>query len=111
MGNFAVALVLLSIVIIFTGVNSVVICNICDDIIRLIDENKLEEACRKWEENYEYIAIFVRDAEIDVVNAEAKELKEGIPYEDAEAEAGKIKFRDSVLEIIYSEKPSFQDIF
>ncbi len=111
MENFVLAIVLLSIVVVFTGVNSVVICNICEEIISLAENGYYEDACRKWEESSGYIAIFVRDAEIDVVNAEAKELKSSIPFEDAEAEAGKMRFIDAVTEIIYSEKPSFQDIF
>jgi len=111
MGNFVLAIVILSIVILFTGVNSFVICDICEEIISLADNGYYEDACRKWEESSKYIAIFVRDAEIDVVNAEAKELKASLPFEDAEAEVGKMKFVDAVAEIIYSEKPSFQDIF
>lgn len=111
MGNFVFATVLLAIIIIFTAVNSVRICDICDDMLALIDAGNTEEAIALWSEERDYLAIFVRDAEIDVVSAEADALGESIALEDGEAEMGAMRLREAITELRNSEKPSFQDIF
>ncbi len=111
MGNFICALVLLAVIIIFTAVNCTMICNICDDMIALIDEGKIDEAVKLWEEKRTYIAIFVRDAEIDVVTAEAGALGESIALEDGEAEMGRLRLRDAVIELKNSEELNFEDVF
>ena len=111
MENFAIAVILVSLTVIFIAFNCFYICSVCDDIISLIDENKTEEACRLWNERRNYISIFVRDAEIDVVDSEASALEEETPQEDGEAPASAMKFREAVLEIKNSEKPTFLNIF
>lgn len=111
MGNFIFATVLLSIVIIFTGVNSFIICELCDEMIELIDAGYTEEACAIWKENRTYISIFVRDAEIDVVNTEVEAMEGVSSIEDGEAEAGRMRLREAVAEILDSEKVSLADVF
>ena len=111
MGNFIWSVALLAFVIIFTAVNSVIICNICDDVISMIDAGLVEDACELWQEKQRYIAFFVRDAEIDVVNAEVKKTEEKIPFEDGEAEADIVSLRDAILEIKHSESITWDSIF
>lgn len=110
MGNFICAVVILSLVVIFTGVNSVIICDICDDMIGLIDSGYTEEAKAIWIEKRDYISVFVRDAEVDVVNSEAESLGVEIPVEDAEAAAATLKFREAVVELRNSESPFLLNI-
>ena len=104
MGNMILASILLAVVIIFTAVNSVIICNICDEMIKLIDENNTDSAIELWKEKKEYIQIFIRDAEIDIVSAEADALGESISIEDGEIEMGRLRFREAVVELKNSEK-------
>ena len=111
MGNFVCASILLALVLIFTSVNSVVICNFCDEMILLIDEGRYEEAIDYWRSRKNYIQIFVRDAEIDVVSAEADALGESISIEDGEVEMGKLRLREAVTEIKNSEKINFGNVF
>lgn len=111
MGNVIFASILLSVVIIFTAVNSVIICNICDEIIELIDNGDAESAIALWNAKKDYIQIFVRDAEIDVVSAESEALGESISLEDGEAEMGKLRLRDAVIEIKNSESITLKNVF
>ncbi len=111
MSNYIIALILVACVACFTVFNSVFITDICDDIQELLNENKAKEAVDLWNAKRSYIAIFVRDAEIDVVDAEAKGLESETPLEDAEAENAILKFASAVNEIKQSEKLSFQTIF
>ena len=111
MGNMILACILLAFVLIFTVVNSVVICNICDEIILLIDENKTEDALYLWNSKKNYIQYFVRDAEIDVISAEVENLGESVALEDGEAEMGKLRLREAVAEIINSESMTFSNVF
>ena len=48
MGNFIFASILLAAVIIFTAVNSFIICDICDDITACIDSGETERAFELW---------------------------------------------------------------
>ena len=50
MNNFIVAIIILAVVIVFSVINSIYICSVCDDITALIDQNKLDEAKKLWEE-------------------------------------------------------------
>jgi len=111
MENFVIAVFLVSLTVIFVIINCFYICSVCDDIISLIDENKNDEARELWNKNKSYISIFVRDAEIDVVESEAEALEEETPQEDGEAPASAMKFREAILEIKNSEKPTFLNIF
>ncbi len=111
MGNMIVACILIAFVVIFTCVNSYIVCNICDEMIKLIDSGKTEEAIAMWEEKKSYLSLIIRDSEIDVVSAEAELLGESISFEDGEAEQGRMRFREAISELINSEKPSFQNIF
>ncbi len=111
MGNMIIACILIAFVIIFTCVNSVIICSICDEMISLIDSGRTDDAISLFNEKRAYLAIFIRDAEIDVVSAEAEFLGESISFEDGEAEAGRMRLREAVTELKNSEKPTFQDIF
>ena len=72
MGNFILAVIMLSALIIFTGVNSFYICDVCDDIIELTDQSKFQEAVSLWEANSDYISFFVKDSDID-------DLVKGLP--------------------------------
>lgn len=111
MGNFIFATVLLSLVLIFTAVNSVIICNLCDEMTALIDEGKTEEAIAYWKDKKNYIQTFVRDAEIDVVSAEADALGESISIEDGEVEMGKLRLREAISEVKNCEKMTFFNVF
>ncbi len=111
MGNFICATVLLAIVIIFTAVNSVIICNFCDEMIELIDNGKTEDAVEFWKSKKPYIQIFVRDAEIDVVSAEADALGESISIEDGEVEMGRLRLREAISELKSSEMVTFGNVF
>ena len=111
MGNFIFASVLLLAVLIFTAVNSVLICNFCDEMTALIDEGKTEEAIAYWKEKKNYLQIFIRDAEIDVVSAEADALGESISIEDGEVEMGKLRLREAITELKNCEKITFGNVF
>ena len=110
MDNFIIACIILVSIIIFTGVNSYMICDICDDIIALIDSGSDEEAKALWQEKRDYIAIFVRDAEIDVADSEVSSFGTGTAPEDGEAESGRMRFREAISEIRDCEKFNLQDI-
>ena len=110
MGNFICATVILILMIIFISVNSVIVCNICDDITALIDAGEIEHAAELWQEKMNYIALFVRDAEIDVVTAEAMKIEEATPIEDAEAAPDSLAFRDAVAEVKNSERFCWQGL-
>lgn len=110
MDNFIIACIILVSIFIFTGVNSYIICDTCDDIIALIDSKKEDEAKALWQKKRDYIAIFVRDAEIDVADSEAESLGKGAVLEDGEAEMGALRFREAIIEIRNSEKINLQDI-
>ncbi len=110
MGNFICATVILILMIIFISVNSVIICNICDDITALIDTGEIEEAVKLWQEKKNYIALFVRDAEIDVVTAEASKIEQSTPIEDTEADPDSLGFREAVSEVKNSERFSWQGL-
>ncbi len=110
MGNFICAVVILAFIVIFTGVNSIIVCDICDDMIDLIDAGKADEASRLWKEKQMYVSLFVRDAEIDVVSAEAEKNKEKTPFEDGEAEAAIMSLREAIMELKNSEYFNWQSI-
>ncbi len=110
MNNFIIACVILIAIVLFTGINSYIICDVCDEIISLIDSGKTDEAKDLWQSKRDYIAVFVRDAEVDVADSEAAALGEGISLEDGEAEMGKMRFREAISEIRDSEKFNLQDI-
>lgn len=109
MNNFIIAIIILALIIIFTVINSIYICSVCDDIIALIDEGRLEEAYSIWEEKKGYIAYLVRDAEIDVVTAETGSLGSDAAIEDGEAVG--LRFRDAIQEIKNTEAFSAENIF
>ncbi len=111
MGNFIFASILLAAVIIFTAVNSFIICGICDDVISYIDSGENELALALWSKRKGYISVFVRDAELDVVTAHAEKLTSDTALEDGEAESAILAFRDAVSEIYHSEYPSFFNVF
>ena len=90
MSNFICAVTLIAVVIIFSVVNSVIICNICDELTRVLDEG---------------------NAEIDVVSSEAAALGESIALEDGEAELGALRFREAVEELRHGELPNIFNIF
>lgn len=111
MNNFIIAIVLIAVVVIFTAVNSVYICSVCDDIQALLSEGKTEEAVALWEQKKLYLSLFIRDAEIDVASTEADNLMRLYSNEDGEAEMAKMSFSDAVDEIRLSEKLTFESIF
>ncbi len=111
MENFIVAILLLVFIAIFAGVNSFIICDICDEMISLVENDKTEEAKKLWEDKRDYIAIFVRDAEVDVVDAEMDQASSSTANEDGEAESKKMSLVDSIKELMHGEKPNFEDIF
>ena len=111
MGNFVCAVVILALVVIFTGVNSAIVCNVCDDMLDLIDSGRTEEACALWLEKRSYIELFIRDAEIDVVNAEVKNMGDTTVIEDGEAETARVRLREAVEELKDSEHPTLRSVF
>lgn len=111
MENFIIATIILSIILIFVSVNSVIICNVCDEITALIDEGKLEEACALWEKKKGYVSIFVRDAEVDCVNSEVGSFGGEYSLEDGEAKLKAMSLREAVNELKHSEVPIFDNIF
>lgn len=111
MSNFICAVTLIAVVIIFSVVNSVIICNICDELTRLLDEGNVEKARDLWESKKGYLSFFIRDAEIDVVSSEAAALGESIALEDGEAELGALRFREAVEELRHGELPNIFNIF
>ena len=111
MNNFIISLVLLVLILIFVGINAFRICSVCEEIVLAVESGDVDRAKNLWNQEKHYIAFFVRDAEVDVVNAEVQNLDEEKEFEDGEAAEDIVKFRDAVLELIYSEKPSFQNIF
>ena len=111
MGNFICAVIIILALLLFVIINSVMICSICDDIIEFIDKGDTESAERLWSEKKNYISLFVRDAEIDVVTAEAEKLKKAIPPEDAEAETDAFALRDAIIEVKNSEFLNLQGLF
>ena len=110
MGNFIFTTVILVLMVIFISINSVIVCNICDDITALIDAGFLEEAAQRWQEKKNYIALFVRDAEIDVVTAEAMKIQQATPIEDAEAAPDSMAFREAISEVKNSERFTWQGL-
>lgn len=111
MGNFICSVILLTAVILFAVINSVIICNICGEMIDLAESGNISQAVAMWQEYKYYISYFVRDAEIDVVSAEADALGDSIELEDGEAEIGALRFKEAVTEIINSEKMTFGNVF
>ena len=111
MGNFICAVVILSLVVIFTGVNSIIICDICDDMISLAEAENFDELSHIWGQSRGYLSLFIRDAEIDVVDAEIKKVESEVPFEDAEAATDIISLKDAILELRYSESISWLCIF
>ena len=111
MGNFILASILLAFVIIFTAVNSFIVCGICDDITAYIDSGENEKAFELWNNKRKYISVFVRDAELDVVQAHVEKLTSETPLEDGEAESALLAFRDAVSEVYHSEYPTFYNVF
>lgn len=111
MGNFVVAIVILSAVMIFTAVNSVIICNLCDEMIDLADKGEIERAKELWQEKKGYLGLFIRDAEIDVVTAELSRSEQSVAIEDGEAEAAIISLKDALEELKHSECPQILNIF
>lgn len=109
MNNFIVAIIILAVVIVFSVINSIYICSVCDDITALIDQNKLDEAKKLWEEKKDYISYFVRDAEMDVVSSEAEAIGSDTPIEDGEAVG--MRFREAIGEIKDTEEFSLTNIF
>lgn len=111
MDNFIISIILLAAVLIFTGINSFVICGMVDEITELIDNDEFEKARELWEKRRNYISLFVRDAEIDVVNAEMNASGEGKENEDGEAELSVTDLKDALSELRHGEKPSLFNIF
>lgn len=111
MGNFIIAIILIAVLVLFTGINSFVICSVCDELLLLIDEEKIDEAKLLWEEKKDYLSLFVRDAEMDVVSAELNGAAEKISNEDGEAEFSLTDLKDAINELKHGEKPSFTNIF
>ncbi len=111
MSNFVCAVILLSVALLFTGINSVIICNICDEMIELIDNGNAEKAKEIWYDRRDYLSFFIRDAEIDVVTAEAEAYSKEIAREDGEIEAAATSFRDAITELRHGELPSFLNVF
>ncbi len=104
MGNFIYAVIILVLIIVFTAVNSVIICNICDDIIGLIEEDSIDIARGIWENNRKYISIFVRDTEIDLVDTAIRQIETQIPD-------SKVLFKEAVNEVRRSESVDWDCIF
>lgn len=111
MGNFIVAVTLISLLLIFTGVNSFIVCSVCDELILLIEEENIDEAKRLWDEKKNYLSFFIRDAEIDVVSAEFNGASAKTANEDGEAESSIIDLKDAVNELMHGEKPTLHNIF
>ena len=111
MGNFIIAVVLITLLLIFTGVNSFIISSICDELLSLVDEERIDEAKQLWEERKNYLSFFVRDAEIDVVSAEFNGASEKIANEDGEAELSITDLKDAINELKHGEKPTLANIF
>ncbi|MBQ3230955.1 MAG: hypothetical protein IJB49_08060 [Clostridia bacterium] len=111
MNNFIIAIILIAVAVIFTAVNSFYICSLCDEITALAESGKYGEAIALWEKKRDYIAFFIRDAEIDVVNSEADSLVKSYSLEDGEAEMAKMSFSEAISEIKHSEKLTLGSIF
>ncbi len=110
MENLIIAVVLSALIIIFTIFNSFYLCNTCDEIIRLIDNKQFPEARDLWEKKRNYISLFIRDGEIDLVDSEIQALEQSLCEGDDLSYMG-TKFKEAVYEILHSEKPSFFNIF
>ncbi len=97
MGNFICAASILTLTVLFVIVNTVIICNVCDEIINLLDQGQAEAAKELWEQKKGYISFFVKDKEIDAV--------------DFEAEKEDLAFRDAISEIKTGNVLVWQSIF
>ncbi len=107
MGNFILAVIMLSALIIFTGVNSFYICDVCDDIIELTDQSKFQEAVSLWEANSDYISFFVKDSDIDDVDLQAQRILNSQTPSNLDTES----FKAAIQEIKNSEKSNLKNIF
>ena len=98
MGNFKCAIVILILTFLLVLVNSVIIFNICDNIITLAENENTSEAVALWEKHSNYIAFFTRDMEIDFVESEALKMNvEGISEPDKQVHI--IAFCEGISEI------------
>lgn len=111
MGNTVLAFLLVLFVVIFTGVNSFFVCEICDRLIYLIQTEDYAELEAFWEEKRPYLSMFIRDAEIDSAEAEIKNLNIAIAFEDGEAETAKTSLIDAINELKNFEKLSAENLF
>lgn len=111
MRNLIVACILLASVVSFTAISSARVCSICDEMISLVDAGEIDKAGELWQKNCDYIAYFVRDAEIDVVTAELEGVYESFAVEDGEREAACVALRDAINEISHFERLSFRSVF
>ncbi len=101
MRNFICAVLLLVFVFVFVGINSFIICRDVNEMIGLIDAGSVEEAICLWEEKRDYIAIFVRDAEIDAVDTVIVNNSDDIAQ----------RLREAVEEVKNGEMLSLQSVF
>lgn len=111
MENTILAFILIFIVLIFTGVNSFFICEICDKLIYLAEQEDINALENLWAEKRPYLSLFIRDAEIDSAEAEIKNLQTAIAFEDGETENAKISLTDAINELKNFEKLSFENLF
>lgn len=109
MRNFIIAVIILTVIIIFTVFNSIYICSICDDMIFLIDADNLQDAVTLWNENKDYISYFVHDSKIDTAIAESDTF--GSDFRNKDDAEIKIRFREAICEIKDTEKSLPENIF
>lgn len=111
MENFIIAFLLIAIIAVFISINTYIICNVCEEMISLVESGDTASAKDLWDKKRGYIAVFVRDAEIDVVDAEMDKAEMPIANEDGEAENKNMALIDSIKELMNGEKPNFENIF
>ncbi len=110
MGNFKCAIVILALTILLVFVNSVIIHNICDNIISLAENGQTEEAKSLWEKRKDYISFFTRDVEVDLVEAAAQKMNtEGV--EKADAQMHIFAFCEGVSEIRDTNHLNWYNLF
>ncbi len=111
MENLVVAVIILAVLLVFTGVNSFIICNSCEEISSFVNENAFDEAVTRWESRKNYIALFVRDSEIDIVDEQMEELFEVEDGDERELESAKNELLTALTELKQGEAIGWQQIF
>ncbi len=106
MGNFICSVILLLSIIIFVGVNTYNITDLCDEILALIESGNTKTAIELWESKEKYLSLFVRDAETDLVNSQILSYR---LYGENDSTNEQLIY--AVTELKESEKISFLNVF